>query len=173
MKLNLILPHKKVVINQKEITIPKLGLKHYSLLKDVKGLDENLRILVNSIQTGLSSGEAELLVLHLLEFNGRMKDIVVKDGFTYKLSDIYICQRLSHQLNGVQYNFRSPELYEQFSTPQDVLERTFIREGSEVPDFGSMPAFVIKWADSIVNTVAIKGPKGVIVGSLNILELFE
>lgn len=173
MKLNLILPQKKVQINDKVITIPKLGLKHYNLLKDVKALDENMRILVNSICPGLSSGEAELVVLHLLEFNGRMKDVVVKDGFTYKLADVYICQRLSHQLNGIQYNFRSPELYERFSTPQDVLEKTFRAEGSEVPDFGSMPAFVIKWADSIVNTVAIKGPKGVITGSLNILEIFE
>lgn len=173
MKLNLILPQKKVKINQKIVTIPKLGLKHYNLLKDVKALDENMRILVDSIQPGLSSGEAELMVLHLLEFNGRMKDVVVKDGFTYKLEDIYICQRLSHQLNGITYNFRSPELYEQFSTPQDVLEKTYRAEGSEVPDFGSMPAFVIKWANSIVNTVAIKGPKGVITGSLNILEIFE
>ncbi|WWS25273.1 hypothetical protein vBKpnAMK6_00319 [Klebsiella phage vB_Kpn_AM_K6] len=101
MNLNVILPIKKIVINEKTISIPKLGLKHHNLMKDVKGPDENMNLLLDSICPGLTAAESDIVVLHLLAF------------------------------------------------------------------------FVTKWADDLVNTIAIDGPEGPIKGMLNVMEIFE
>ena len=67
MNLNLILPLKKVVlpISNKEVSIPKMGLKHYNILKDVKGPDENLKLLIDSICPNLSPAEVDFVSIHL------------------------------------------------------------------------------------------------------------
>lgn len=40
-------------------------------------------------------------------------------------------------------------------------------------NFMKLPAFVTKWADDLVNTIAIDGPEGPIKGMLNVMEIFE
>ncbi|AZV00923.1 baseplate hub distal subunit [Escherichia phage vB_EcoM_005] len=55
---------------------------------------------MDSICKGLSAAETDFAALHLLEFNGRLKEKVTKDGFTYNLNDLYICQRLEFQFQG-------------------------------------------------------------------------
>lgn len=175
MNLKLILPIKKIVINDKQISIPKLGIKHHELLKTPCAADENMIKLVDSIKVGLTAAESDLVLLHVLEFNGKLKSEVEKDGFLYKINDVYISQRLEHQLNGDVYYFRSPERYEKFFTPDNVLETCFIRvnDSDVIPDFMDFPAFVYKWAEDITTKISIKGPNGTIRGLNDILELFE
>lgn len=175
MNLNLILPLKKIVINDKQISIPKLGLKHHELLKNPCGADENMIKLVNSICPGLNAAESEIVLLHVLEFNGKIKSEVTVNGKVFKVSDVYISQRLEHQYHGNIFYFRSPEPFETFVTPDDVLEKCFIRvnDSDVVPEFMDMPAFVTKWADAITTKISIKGPKGQLDGLSEILELFK
>lgn len=175
MSLKIILPLKKINVNGKEVTIPKLGLKHHALLNKVSSPEEHIKALIGSIRKDLTFAEANFVLLHVLEFNGKIKDSVTKDGFTYRISDAYICQRLEHQYSGNTFYFRSPEQDEKFTTPDDVLAKCFIRvnDSDVVPDFLSLPAFVYSWADDIVTSVAIKGPYGPVKGLSKILELFE
>ena len=175
MSLKIVLPQKKITINDKEITIPKLGLKHHILMKDVKSPEEHIKILSNSIRSDLTSAESNLAVLHVLEFNGKIKETVIKDGFKYSIQDVYICQKLEHSYNGNTFYFRSPDQFENFTTPDDVLAKCFIRvnDSDVIPDFLSLPAFVYNWANEITTNVAIKGPYGPIKGLSRILEIFE
>lgn len=175
MNLNLILPLKKIKLQNKEISIPKLGLKHHNLIKDVRDMSENMNILLDSICPGLSAAESDIVSLHLLEFNGKLKSSVTIDDFTYNLNDIYICQRLEFQYQGKTFYFRAPERFETFTTIDKMLSKCFIKinDSNESPNFLKMPAFVSKWADDITNTIAIPGPKGPIKGTAQILRLFE
>ncbi|QPB08831.1 baseplate hub protein [Klebsiella phage Metamorpho] len=175
MNLNVILPIKKINVNTKTISIPKLGLKHHNIMKDVKGPGENLCLLLDSICPGLSQAESDLVVLHLLAFNGKLKETVIKDGFTYNINDAYICQRLVQRLDGNEFKFRAQERYSTLSTVDDILS-TYLESvnGEKVKvDFMKLPAFVVKWADDLVNTIAIPGPNGPIKGILKVMEIFE
>lgn len=162
-------------MNGKEVKIPKLGLKHHKLIRDVRSPDENLKILIDSIYPGLTAAETDLVALHLLAFNHKLKEEIIKDGFTYKLSEVYICQRLEQQYNGHTFYFRSNKPFEQFGAVDDVLKTCFIKvdESTECPDFMDMPAFVTKWADDITSTVAIPGPNGPIKGIGHIMDILN
>lgn len=175
MNLKLILPIKKINVNGKTINIPKLGIKHHELLKDPCSPDESVIKLLNSIDKNMNKAESEIVLLHVLEFNGKIKSEVEIDGHLYKLSDVYESQVLTHQFRGNTFYFREPKIFEKFVTPDDVLNKCFIRtDGSDiVPEFIDMPAFVLKWANSITTSISIKGPKGPIGGLANIIGLFE
>lgn len=177
MNLNLILPLKKITIPrlQREISIPKLGLKHFNMLKDVKGPDENLQLLIDSICPGLSPAESDFVCLHILEFNGKIKSKVEKDGHIYDINDVYICQKLEFQYQGNTFYFRAPGKFEQFPTISHMLNDCFIKvnDSDEKVDFLKMPAFVIKWADDISSTLAIPSPDGPIKGIGKIIGLFD
>ncbi|QQG32160.1 baseplate hub [Citrobacter phage CkP1] len=175
MNLNLILPIKKIQVNGKNISIPKLGLKHHNLIKDIRDLSENMGLLLDSIHPGLTAAESDIVCLHLLEFNGKLKSKVIKDEFEYNINDIYICQRLEFQYSGNTFYFRAPHRYETFTTIDKMLSECFIKtnDSEEVPNFLKMPAFVSKWADDITNTIAIPGPHGPIKGVSQILGIFE
>lgn len=175
MNLNLVLPMKKVMVNHKEIKIPKLGLKHHNLLKEVKSPQENFRLLIDSICPGLTAAEADVVSLHLLEFNGKIKDKVIKDDFEYSLSTLRITQRLEFQYAGHVFKFRAPEHFESFGGVDKMLSKCLISvddKETEV-DFMRMPAFVKKWADDISSTVSITGPHGDVRGIANIIGIFE
>lgn len=175
MNLNVILPIKKIVINEKTISIPKLGLKHHNLMKDVKGPDENMNLLLDSICPGLTAAESDIVVLHLLAFNNRIKETVIKDGFTYDLNKVYICQRLTQRLDGKEFKFRAPPRYSKLGSVDSILSE-FLESVDGKPmdiNFMKLPAFVTKWADDLVNTIAIDGPEGPIKGMLNVMEIFE
>lgn len=166
---------KKIVVNQKEIKIPKLGLKHHNLLKEVKSPQENLKLLIDSICPGLTSAEADVVSLHLLEFNGKIKGKVIKDGFEYSLSTLKITQRLEFQFAGHVFKFRAPEHFESFGGVDKMLSACLVSvddKEAEV-DFMKMPAFVKKWADDISATVSIDGPNGDIRGIANVIGIFE
>lgn len=177
MNLNLILPLKKVVlpISNKEVSIPKMGLKHYNILKDVKGPDENLKLLIDSICPNLSPAEVDFVSIHLLEFNGKIKSRKEIDGYTYDINDVYVCQRLEFQYQGNTFYFRAPGKFEQFLTVSDMLSKCLLKVNDEVKEinFLEMPAFVLKWANDIFTTLAIPGPNGPITGIGNIIGLFE
>ena len=106
--------------------IPKLGLKHYNLLKDVKGPDENMKILADSICKNMSPADFDFACLHILEFNNKLKSEVEKDGFTYKLDDVYVCQRTEFQFQGNTFYFRPPGKFEQFATISEMLSNCLI-----------------------------------------------
>lgn len=171
MNLKLILPIKKITLNDKTISIPKLGLKHHNLVKDEEDPIKALRIIMRSINPDLNAAETDFVSLHLLEFNGKLKSEVQKDGFTYRLADVYISQRLVFQYGGKEYKFRSHTPFENFGPVDQVLENLY--EGDDVPDFLDMPAFVSKWADDITSTVAIPGPNGPIKGIALIMDLLN
>ncbi|QSL99291.1 baseplate hub assembly protein [Escherichia phage PTK] len=177
MNLNLILPLKKIILPQsnKKIMIPKLGLKHYNLLKDVKGPDENMKILADSICKNMSPADFDFACLHILEFNNKLKSEVEKDGFTYKLDDVYVCQRTEFQFQGNTFYFRPPGKFEQFATISEMLSNCLIKVNDEEKEisFLEMPAFVIKWAEDLSTTIAIPGPNGPIKGIAEIIGLLE
>lgn len=158
-------------MNQKEISIPKLGLKHHNLVKDEKDPVKALRMIMRTIHPDLDAAETDFVSLHLLEFNGKLKSEVIKDGFTYRLADVYICQRLEFQYQGNTFKFRSHKPFETFGPVDAVLQTLYL--GDDVPDFLDMPAFVAKWADDITSTVAIPGPNGPIKGMLEIMGLLN
>ena len=130
---------------------------------------------MDSICPGLTAAETDFVALHVLAFNNRLKDEVTVDGFTYKLNDVYICQRLEQQFSGHTFYFRSNEPFEQFGPVDDVLEKCFLKvdDSTECPDFMGMPAFVSKWADDITSTVAIPGPNGPIKGIIPIMDILN
>lgn len=171
MSLKLILPTKKISVNGKEITIPKLGLKHHNLVKNEMNPIEALNKIMGSIYKGLTAAENDFVALHLLEFNGKLKSESSKDGFKYSLSDMYICQKLEFQYGGHTYKFKSHSPFDQFGSVDMVLQNLYI--GDLVPDFMDMPAFVSKWADEITTTIAIPGPNGPIKGMLKIMEILN
>lgn len=175
MNLNLILPLKKIQVNQKEVKIPKLGLKHHNLLKDIKTPEENLFILIDSIHPGLTPAEIDFVSIHLLEFNGKIKNKVTKDNFEYDLSTLKIVQRLEFQFGGHTFKFRAPKHFESFGAIDKMLAGCLesVDDQKEDVDFLKMPAFVKKWADDITNTIAIDGPNGDIRGSAAIIGIFE
>lgn len=175
MNLNVILPIKKITINGKAISIPKLGLKHHNLMKEVKGPDENMNILLDSICPGLSAAESDIVVLQLLSFNNKLKETVIKDGFTYDLDKVYICQRLTQRLDGKEFKFRAPPRYSKLGSVDSILSEFLESVDGEKTEinFMKLPAFVVKWADDLVNTIAIDGPNGPIKGMLNVMEIFE
>lgn len=141
------------------------------MIKDEKDPIVALKKLMDSICPGLDAAENDFVALHLLEFNNKLKATVTKNGFTYNLADVYICQRLSFQYGDKEYKFRSHKPFEQFGPVDDVLNKLYL--GDDVPDFLDMPAFVSKWADDITSTVAIPGPLGPIKGMSQIMDLLN
>lgn len=177
MNLNLILPLKKIQLPrlQREVTIPKLSLKHYNLLREVKDVGENMQRLIDSICPGVTPAEADFVSLHILEFNGKIKSTVIKDGFEYKIDDVYISQRLEFQYQGNTFYFKAPNKYEEIGTVDMLLSKCFLRvnDSDEKPDFLKMPAFVVKWAEDLTKTLSIEGPNGSIRGMSEIVDLFN
>lgn len=149
------MPLKKIQIQNKEIKIPKLGLKHHQLIKEVRDAADNLKILMDSICPNMTKAETEIVMLHTAEFNGLIP--LEKDG--YNLNDIQIITKNEFELNGTTYKFRSPTFFEKFDGYEDTLQKLFI--GDEIPDFKEMPAFLIKWATQLTETIVLKDKKGV------------
>ncbi|QPB12410.1 baseplate hub [Providencia phage PSTCR6] len=168
MNLNLILPLKKVTINNKQVSIPKLGLSHYNKLKDPKSPEESIKIIVKDLFRDLSNAESLIALLHLMEFNNQIKGSFEYKGKTYTLNDIVVLPKKTYILDQKEYKFNEPELFQQFFGPKDVLE-TLSVDGTK---FGDMPAFVIKWADELTKTIALHLPDKTVYGD-KILELFE
>lgn len=168
MNLKLILPTKKVNINGKEISIPKMGLKHQQLIKNEKDPTVAMQKIMRSIAPELNASENDFVSLHLLAFNGQIKNKKVDDGFEYNIDTLYISQRLEFQYAGKTFKFRAPEAFEEFGPVDDVLKTLYLSD--DVQDWLDMPAFVSTWADDITNTVAIDGPHGPVRGLLQIME---
>lgn len=179
IKLDLVPKTKVIEVNGKQIKVPKLGLKHRMLIKDASNHEETMKVLLNYIQPNLSLAERDILTLHLLEYNGRLKQSVEKDGFVYKLDDVYICQQLKFSYGEYEFKFRSPS-FELLKGPLDILLNqccvSVKHKGKKIdtPDFMQMPAFVHRWGEMITNTVAINGPNGTeIKGLYKIVELLS
>lgn len=171
MNLKLLLPIQKIHLNGKDINIPKLGLKHHQLVKDEKNPIIALQKIMQSIYPNLDAAEGDYVALHLLAFNGKLKEKVEKNGFIYSLDTLYICQRLNFQYSGKEYKFKSHKQFQDFGPVDSVLESLYL--GDDVPDFLDMPAFVAKWADDITQTVAIQGPHGPVKGLLAIMDILN
>lgn len=129
------------------------------MLKDVKDLDTNLKLLLDSICPNLTASEAEVVMLHLLEFNGK-----IQETDEYKLADLKINVKTEFTFNGVVYKFREPLITETFGSEAQLLSALHISDAQI--DFGKMPAFVIKWAEQITAPVSLKE----LVGSSAILD---
>lgn len=149
------MPQKKIKIKTKEITIPKLGLKHHQLIKEVRDAADNLKILLDSIHPNLTKAEAEIVMLHTAEFNGLIP--LEKDG--YSLNDIQVVAKTEFELNNTVYKFRSPTFFEKFKDYEDTLKKLYI--GEDEPDFKGMPAFLIKWVQQLTDTIVLKDKKGI------------
>lgn len=165
--LKFVVPIKHMCINGKDIKIPKMGLKQYKLLKDVKSVDDTIKIMLDSIHPNLNAGESELVMLNLCAFNGKCAE--EKNGL--KLSDVYICTKTEFSLNGNTYKFKEPML----SSQTDIDDAEFLKShyfGDDDIDFHEFPAFIMNWANDLRKTVALDTPDGVVYGGVNIMELF-
>ncbi|ASD52104.1 baseplate hub distal subunit [Pseudomonas phage PspYZU05] len=169
MNLKSILPIKVLKVNRKTVKIPKLSLRHFKLIREVRDIDKNLHLLIESIHKGLTPAETVFVCVHLLEFNNRLKSEVTLNSHTFKVDDVAITQKLEFQSNGKTYKFRSPKLFENLGDVEDILSKCSEQE----VDFLEMPAYVIVWADKILNMISVKSDKGLeIKGLNNIIELF-
>jgi len=144
------------------------------MLKDVKGLTENMKELMDSIKPGLNAAQAEYVMVHLLEHNGKIKakqDFAIDDDtVTVDIADMVICNKTSFTFNGFKYKFRAPHIGEMFSSKCDILDTCLVStDDPEFTRFGEMPAFIMDWADDIVATVKLETTKGTIYGAADII----
>ena len=161
--LKFVVPVKTITVNGKTIKIPKMGLKQYQLLKDVRSCDETLKILLDSIHPNLNHAESEMVMLHLCAFNGKCFN--EKDGLN--IDDVYICTETEFELNGQTFKFNPPML----TTDPIIDDADFLNahyDGDE--DFHEFPAFIMNWANGLRKTIALDTPEGTIYGGINIME---
>ncbi|QJT71708.1 baseplate hub distal subunit [Shewanella phage Thanatos-1] len=171
LDLKSIMPIKTVKIGRKTVKIPKLSLRHHKLLNTVRDVDVNMKILIDSIHKGLTPAESLIVCVHLMAFNGRIKNEVTLDGNTFKVDDIFISQKLKFHSGGKDYLFKSPEIFNNLTDAENILTECYL---GEPIDFNSMPAYVINWARDITTMISVTSDKGLTVGGLAaILELFE
>ncbi|QAU03869.1 baseplate hub distal subunit [Acinetobacter phage Henu6] len=176
--LNIVPETKQLNVNGKTIKVPKLGLKHRLLLKPNENHEESMKTLLASIAPNLSMAERDLLTIHLLAYNGKIPNTVIKDGHTYSIEDVYICQKLKFTYSDYEFKFRSPT-FELLKGPADILLSqccVYVKKNDEkiqVPDFMDLPPFVINWVEQITKTIAIDGPNGPIKGLYELVELFD
>lgn len=165
--LKFVVPVRTLAIGDKVIKIPRMGLRQYQILKEVKSCDDTVKTLLDSIHAGLTAAEAELVMLNLFAFNGKCLD--EKDGL--KLSDVKICTETEFTLGDTVYKFNPPAL----SSTAQIDDAEFLSEhyiGVET-DFHQFPAFIRDWATGLRKTVSLETPSGTVYGGLNILELFK
>lgn len=167
MNLKLILPVKKIQLNNKELCIPKLGLKHHKMLKDTKTPSEVLNTILTSIDENLTLAESKIVLFHILEFNGVISTFEYENK-TYSVNDIFVVPTPEFSYKNKTYKFRPQKFGETFYSDKELL--TTLCTTKE--DFGKLPAFVHKWANELRNHIGINlGTK--IVYNDQIEELFK
>lgn len=172
-KLKIIPVTRTIELNDRQIVIPKMGLKHYRMLKDVKGLAENMTELMDSICPGLTAAESEFVIVHLLAHNGRIKDRQEFDfngqKITIDINDMVLCNKTEFIDGDKTYKFRAPRIGEFFISGLDALQSCTL----DNIDYGNMPAYMLDWADDLTATVKIDTPVGPIHGAINIIGKIE
>lgn len=171
---------KKVDVNGKTVKVPKLGLKHYNLIKELKTHEENFKILMESIHKGLSVAEKDLVAIHLMAHNNAIKSEITQGDFKLSVDDVFINQQLTFTYKDYTFKFKSPKMDDRTSSVDVMLSSCCVSatkkgEKIDIPNFfNDTPAFVYKWADAICNTVAIKDKDGKLIKGLHdIVELFN
>ncbi|ADG60100.1 baseplate hub distal subunit [Acinetobacter phage Acj9] len=170
--------HKLLALANKEVKIPRLGLRHRMMFDVDKSHEQSLKDLLQSIHPALSMAERDLVMLHVLTYNDRVPNSKTVDGIEYHVDSASICQKLKFEYNGLTYKFKSPNM-EMMQGPIDLMLGeccVFVRSGEtkvEVPDFLDMPAFVAHWAEQISTTIHMPGPNGTIKGLRNIVEFLS
>lgn len=171
--LNIIPVSKEIQVGNKTIKIPKLGLKHYRMLKDVKGLADNLTELMDSICPGLNAAEAEFVIVHLLAHNNRIKEVQEfrhgETTFAVDIKDMVICNKTEFQDGDKTYRFRAPKIGEYFTSGLHALQSCTL----DGIDYGEMPAYMLDWADDITATVKLETSCGTLNGAINIIGKTE
>lgn len=180
IKLDLPDNSKKITVNGKEVKVPKLGLKHYNLIKELKTHEENYKILMESIHKGLSVAEKDLVAIHLMAHNKAIKDRITQDDFVFDVNNVYISQKLKFEYKDYCFKFKSPKADDRTSSVDVMLSSCCVSATKggvkiDIPNFfDDTPAFVYKWAEFICDTIAIKDKDGKeIKGLYNIVELFN
>ncbi|QBX32877.1 baseplate hub distal subunit [Aeromonas phage Asfd_1] len=172
--LNIIPAVKEITVNGKPVSIPKLGFRQMKLMKDMKedGLNEAIQMLIDSIRPGLTMAEADMVMLHLLAFNKKVKTVETVGGFDVDIDKAYLCGKYEFDLEGHPVYFIPPVLGQTFLTGLDVLEKQFDRErtGFDI-DFEQAPAYVLDWAVEITKTIALDTPHGTVFGGSNIIGM--
>lgn len=171
MNLKLQTKTKKIIINDTEIIIPTLGLRHYLMTKNIENPVECMEIILKSIHPNLSVAEYDYLIMFLLEFNGKLNSSIEHNNETLYLKDIYISQLTEFQFQGNTFKFNSPPRGVT-GLPDEVLGKYYTGNQGEI-DFLEMPAFVLNWMNQLVDTISIRTKSGKITGSGAIMELFS
>lgn len=166
---------KTIAVNGKEVKIPKMSLYHYKVLAGKTKPDEVNFELVKSICPGLSRAERDVVLLHTLEYNGKL--LAERNGF--KLDNIEICQQLKFHIGDYSFRFTTPSTEDLFAVPEEVLnisirESRYKGELIENPDFFNMPAYVKNWLELILTTVKMTSDDGEVISGLDeILEYLD
>ena len=176
INLNIKQIYKTIFVNDKEIRIPKLGLKHHAIIADGDSFEESSKKLLNTIHPNLSVAEKEIVSLHLLHYNGKINETTVIDGITYSINDVKICQKLRFTIGTTEFRFKSPKVEE--PTVDLMLKSGCVSvknngKDLDIPDFGELPAFVYKWAEQITKSISLKTEKTEIKGLYKLLEIFD
>lgn len=175
MKLMLNVPKKQITINDKIYYIPKLGLKHFGLIKNPEHVSDALSKILKTITTDqLNNSEAEYIILHILEFNNKIKkSVVIDDGYEFDIDDVSIPTDRTYMINDKAYHFRKPYKFEIFDNVVDLLEKTY--KGDDNPDFINLPAYVLKWSDEIRSSLILtsKCKRKTLYNLTQIMEVFN
>ncbi|ADI96434.1 gp28 baseplate hub distal subunit [Acinetobacter phage Ac42] len=169
---------KSVQVNGKTVQVPKLGLKHYGLIKEIRSKSENMKRLMDSIQKGLTVAERDIVTLHLFEFNTEMPNKCFVNDQEITLDDVYVCQKLKFTYQDKVFKFKSYH-GDQIDVVPELLQSCLVSvkdsNGNELdhPNFMDMPAFVVNWAEQILQTIAVDTPNGTVRGLNDIMELFN
>lgn len=169
---------KTIKIKDKEIKIPRLGLRHHQILKDPGDNEEALKRLMQTIHPNLSVAERDLVSMHLLAFNDRLKSSVVIEGVTYTIDQIEICQKLTFTIGNTEFKFKSPKLDDLNATVPNMLASCCVHVKTDgvkqdIPDFNKLPAFTYKWADDICSTIELNANGKVTKSLFSLMELFD
>lgn len=178
ISLNIKPVFKLIEINGKEIKIPKMGLQQHAILSTSESLEDGVKKLIKSIHPNLSVAERDLVCLHLLAFNKRIKNEIEIDGKTYSVDDVIICQQLKFNIGDTEYKFKSPTMEIKNPTIDMLLKDCCVSVKTngikqDIPDFMKMPAYVYKWVEKICNSISLKTHKKEIKGLYDLVELFD
>lgn len=169
---------RTIEVNGKRIKIPKLGLKHHAIITQSNDMTEAMKQILQSICKNMSVSEKDFVMLHLLAYNGKIKEKTTIDGHEYSIFDVKLSQQLKFWIGDTEYRFRTPTELETKPTIDQVLTSNCVsvkKDGvsQPIPDFLEMPAFVHDWVYKICDSISLSTEHGDIKGLYNLIGTFD
>lgn len=169
--------YRNVEVNGKTIQIPKMNLKHQSIISTASNLESGFKDILKSIHPNLSAAERDLVTLHVLAYNGKIKEKVMIDDIEYSIFDVKITQQLKFNIDDYEFKFKTPKALSEATIDQILNENcvSVKKDGiaQPIPDFLDLPAFVHEWVELICDSISLNTHNKHIKGLYNIVGVFD